>query len=77
MSPFRTTDECPDLVLWTLIRDVFIAFAAACLLHALHRMSSGMLLGARITALTEVGEAYTPEERELLIHAIKRDSLKR
>lgn len=77
MSPFSCNDEVRVDWFWTLVRDVFFASAAACLLHAAHRIASGVLLGGRISALREVGEAYTPEERELLIHAIKRDSLKR
>lgn len=70
----RTGTEC---TLCSLARDVFVGLAIACVLHAAHRIASGVLLGARITALREVGEAYTPEEREVLIHKIKHDSLAR
>ncbi len=60
---------------WALVNDLFRALAFTFLLHAVHRIADGVLLGARITALREVGEAYTPEEREVLIHRIKQGSL--
>jgi hypothetical protein len=63
--------------LWGLFRDVFLALAVTCALYAAQRIASGVLLGARITALREVGEAYTPEEREVLIHKVKHGSLSR
>ena len=34
------------------------------------------MLGARVEALEEFGDAYAPDEREVLIHKIKHDSLK-
>jgi hypothetical protein len=72
--------DCTDgsaCTLWGLIRDVFLALAVTCALYAAQRIANGVLLGARITALREVGEAYTPEEREVLIHKIKNGSLTR
>ncbi|MBE0417633.1 MAG: hypothetical protein IBX63_07700 [Coriobacteriia bacterium] len=77
MCPFRCANDTTDYFLWTLVRDVFYALAATCVLCAVHRIAGGVLLGARITALREVGEAYTPEEREVLIHKIKHGSLTR
>lgn len=70
------TGECqPTCALWGLAKDLFYALAVACFLYAVNRVATGVLLGARITALREVGEAYTPEEREVLIHRIKQGSL--
>jgi hypothetical protein len=60
---------------WGLVRGAFATLAVTCVLYAAHRIANGLLLGARITALREVGEAYTPEEREVLIHKIKHGSL--
>ncbi|MBW6467983.1 MAG: hypothetical protein ACNA76_03610 [Anaerosomatales bacterium] len=77
MCPFRCTRDTDDVLLWALVRDVFFAVAVGWLLCIVHRIAGGVLLGARITALREVGEAYTPEEREVLIHTIKRGSLGR
>ncbi|MDF1542653.1 MAG: hypothetical protein RQ731_00030 [Anaerosomatales bacterium] len=77
MCPFRCTRDTGDLLLWNLVRDVFCAIAVGWLLYIVHQIAGGVLLGARITALREVGEAYTPEEREVLIHSIKRGSLGR
>jgi hypothetical protein len=77
MRPMSCSDDGSDYLLWTLVRDVFYALVVVCVLHAAHRIAGGVLLGARITALREVGEAYTPEEREVLIHKIKDGSLTR
>jgi len=60
---------------WGFVRDLFCACAIAFFLYAVRRLADGVLLGARITALREAGEAYTPEERETLIHRIKQGSL--
>ena len=62
--------------LYMLIRDVFCAAAVPCFLFALHRIANGVTLGGRVKALEEFGDAYTPDEREVLIHRIKKDSLK-
>lgn len=62
--------------LYMLIRDIFVALSIMCLVYITHRIATGLMLGARTQALTEFGEAYTPEEREVLIHKVKRDSLK-
>lgn len=70
------SDDAATCGPWGPVRDVFTGLAIAGLFYAAHRIANGVLLGARITALREVGEAYTPEEREELIHLIKRDSLK-
>ncbi len=67
-------DETRD-ALWTLTRDVFSFIAAAFLAYSLHRIASALFLGGRIAALREMGEAYTPEEREVLIHKIKHGSM--
>lgn len=69
------TDHAWACAPWGLVRDAFAALAVTGVLYAAHRIANGLLLGARITALREVGEAYTPEEREVLIHKIKHGSL--
>ena len=67
-------DDWDDV--YVLVTDVFAALAVSCFLYAVHRIAAGVLLGSRVRSLTEFGEAYTPEEREVLIHKIKQDSLK-
>ncbi|MDH4140882.1 MAG: hypothetical protein OEV43_09970 [Coriobacteriia bacterium] len=62
--------------LYALVRDIFVAASVTCFLYALHRIATGVALGGRVRALREFREAYTPEEREVLIHRIKRESLK-
>lgn len=64
----------PDTV-YALVRDVFLAGSIVCFLCALHRIASGLALSARVDALDEFEDAYTPEEREVLIHKIKVKSL--
>ena len=46
-----------------------------CALLALHRIANGLLLGSQIDSFKSFEEAYTPEEREALIHRIKVESL--
>jgi len=64
----------PDTV-YGLVRDLFIAGSITCFLLAIHRISRGLLLGARVKAFDHLRDAYTPEEREELIHIIKVQSL--
>ena len=61
--------------LYGLIRDLVSVCAAGFFLWTAHRIATGILLGARIEALREYGEAYAPEEREVLIHKIKHGSM--
>jgi hypothetical protein len=58
------------------IRDLFCAGAIACALYALHRLARGVLLASEVKAFSTFEEAYTPEEREILIHKIKVQSLR-
>lgn len=62
--------------LYGLIRDLFAASAITCFLWAAHRVGNGLMLGARVKALKEYGDAYAPEEREALIHKIKHSSMR-
>ncbi len=65
-----------DLSVYDLIRHLFVAGCATCFLLALHRLARGVILSARVAAYDEFAEAYTPEEREVLIHRAKRESLR-
>jgi len=67
-------DEPNDV--YGLVRDLFCVGAVSCFLLALHRIARGLLLGAEIRSLGKLGDAYTPEEREVLIHKIKVQSLR-
>ena len=62
--------------LYLLVRDIFNALALTCALWALHRIGGGLRLGAEVKALDTLGPAYTSEEREVLIHKIKKESLR-
>ena len=68
------TDRSTDIL--TIVRDIFGAAAITCLLYASHRIARGLLLNAEVVSLAKFGEAYTPEEREQLIHKIKVQSLR-
>ena len=59
-----------------VVRDIFGAAAITCLLYAAHRIARGLLLDAEVASLATFGEAFTPEEREQLIHKIKVQSLR-
>jgi hypothetical protein len=64
----------PETV-YGLVRDIFLAAAITCFLDALQRIAKGLTLSARVDALDEFEDDYTPEEREILIHKIKVKSL--
>ncbi len=59
-----------------LVRDLFWAAAVTCFLYGLQRLARGVLLGAQVKAFGKFEDAYTPEEREALIHKIKVESLR-
>jgi len=65
-----------DLTLYELVSNVFLAAVAVCFLWAINRSARGTLLRARVKAYEELSDAYTPEERETIIHRIKADSLR-
>lgn len=64
-----------ELTVYGLIRDLFAASAITCALWALQRLARGVLLGARVKAYGKLSDAYTPEEREALIHRVKIESM--
>lgn len=72
--PMPDYDEWDEL--YGLVRDLFMASAITCFLYAMHRIANGLMLGAQVNALRKYGDAYAPEEREVLIHKIKHNSMK-
>lgn len=66
-----------ELTLYDLVRDIYVGSAIACFLWAMHRIGRGMVLRGRLKAYDELADACTPEERELLIHRIKQNTLAR
>jgi len=66
--------EEPDTI-FGVVRALFLAGAISCFLLAAHRISRGLLLTGRVAAFDSLEDAYTPQEREVLIHRIKIDSL--
>jgi hypothetical protein len=67
-------DDWDDL--YMLLRDIFLALSIAWFLYAAHRIANGLMLTGRVESLSAFGDAYTPEEREALIHSVKQTSLK-
>lgn len=65
-----------EMTVYGLVRDLFIASSVTCFLWALHRIANGLVVSGRVASYRELPEAYTPEEREALIHKIKRESLR-
>lgn len=66
-----------ELTVYGLVRDLFTASAIVCFLLAIMRAARAVMLSARVDAYDELSDAYTPEEREVLIHRIKAESLRR
>jgi hypothetical protein len=62
--------------IFDLVRAVFLAAAITCILSAIHRIGNGLILNGQISAYDALEDAYTPEEREVLIHKIKNSSLR-
>lgn len=60
----------------TLFHCAFGAAALSCFLYAMHRIAGGLQLGGRVAAYEKFEAAYTPEEREAVIHRIKHDSMR-
>jgi len=67
--------EEPETI-FGVLKAVFLAGAISCFLLAAHRIAYGLMLTGRVAAFDSLEDAYTPQERELLIHKIKLDSLR-
>ena len=67
--------EEPDTV-FGVLRAIYGAAAIACFLRAAHRIAHALMLAGRVAAIDALEDAYTPEEREVLIHKIKIESLR-
>jgi hypothetical protein len=67
--------EEPDTI-FGVVRALFLAGAISCFLLAAHRIAYGLQLTGRVAAFDSLEDAYTPEEREVLIHKIKLESLR-
>ncbi len=65
-----------ELTLYGLVRDLFAALSITCFLLALHRIANALMIEGRVVAYDELADAYAPEEREVLIHKIKRGSMR-
>jgi len=65
-----------ELTVYGLIHDLFCASAVACFLWAMHRIARGVLMTGQLKAYDKLVDAYTPEEREVLIHKIKGETLR-
>lgn len=65
-----------ELTIYGLVRDLFVASSVTCFLWALHRIANGLVMQGQVSAYRELSEAYTPEEREVLIHKIKKESVR-
>lgn len=75
MQPYYYRLQDPDTV-YGLLRDLFLAAAITCFLGALRAIAGSLMFAGRIKALDKYGDAYTPEEREALIHKIKVQSIR-
>lgn len=74
-SAARGLPCCDPGQLYALVRDLFLIGSVCCVLMAAHRIAAALKLSARIEALEKLADAYTDEEREVLVHKIKARSL--
>ena len=74
MPDYVAYAEEPDTI-FGVIRALFLAASITCFLWAAHSIARALMLTGRVAAFDSLEEAYTPEERELLIHRIKLESL--
>ncbi|MHB9004309.1 MAG: hypothetical protein ACYC6C_09655 [Coriobacteriia bacterium] len=72
--PTPEYDEWDEL--YGLVRDLFMASAITCFLYASHRVANGLMLKGQVKALKAYGDAFAPEEREVLIHKIKKNAMR-
>ncbi len=66
-----------ELTVHGLVRELFVAGSITWFLYAMHRLANGRMLSSRVKAYDTLADAYTAEEREVLIHKIKRGSVLR
>lgn len=66
----------PMFMVFVLFESIFWGAAATCFLCALHRIAAALHTEARIAALRKMSDAYTDEEREVLVHKIKSHTLR-
>jgi len=74
MREYSDYIEAPETI-FGVVRALFLAGSISCFLLASHRIARGLLLTGRVAAFDSLEDAYTPEEREVLIHRIKHDSM--
>lgn len=67
----------PVFALFFLLETVFWAAAATCFLGAVVHIARAQTMLARMKALDKYGDAFTDEEREVLISRIKHKALVR
>ena len=65
----------PLFMVFFLLEALFWAAAATCFLYATNRIAGALKMQARMKALDKYGDAFTDEEREVLITKIKRRAL--
>ncbi len=65
----------PVFALFFLLESLFWAAAATCFLAAIHRIADTLKMQARMKALDKYGDAFTDDEREVLISKIKHKAM--
>ena len=81
VPPRRLEDLMRDYLyepetIFDLVKTLFVAGAVTCFLWGTHRVARGLILNGQVSAYDALEDAYTPEEREVLIHKIKTASLR-
>lgn len=65
----------PVFALFFLMESLFWAGVATCFLLALNRIAGASRLQAKMKALDKYGDAFTDDEREVLISKIKQKAM--
>jgi hypothetical protein len=68
--PFMRRPPLP-MIFFFLFVNLFWMAAATCFLGALRELASAQKTQARLKALKQMPDAFTEEEREVLIHKVK------
>lgn len=66
----------PFVIMFILLKSLFCGAAIMCLLYEVNRIAGTWKMEARMKALDKYGDAFTEEERQVLITKIKHRAIK-
>ena len=66
----------PLVIIFIALKSLFCAAAITCFLYAVNRIAGTLKMEARMKALDKYGDAFTEQEREVLITKIRHRAMK-